>query len=173
MKILLGLFRYVTNILEDSKVYSQHAGKKNIDLDDVKLSVSLSTEQTFTSPPPREALLELAKIKNSVQLPIPQNKLGLRLPPDRHCLTNTNYKLKAPNKPSGFDYGSSNSNYNRGKGKANSNPKSFSVVNNSINTNIVTPNDDATNNINNQPAMFKIQVNPSQPMKRKLDDLNE
>ena len=127
MKILLGLFRYVTNILEDSKVYSQHAGKKNIDLDDVKLSVSLSTEQTFTSPPPREALLELAKIKNSVQLPIPQNKLGLRLPPDRHCLTNTNYKLKAPNKPSGFDYGSSNSNYNRGKGKANSNPKTLLV----------------------------------------------
>ena len=117
----------MTNILEDSKVYSQHAGKKNIDLDDVKLSVSLSTEQTFTSPPPREALLELAKIKNSVQLPIPQNKLGLRLPPDRHCLTNTNYKLKAPNKPSGFDYGSSNSNYNRGKGKANSNPKTLLV----------------------------------------------
>ena len=123
--------RYVTNILDDAKVYSQHAGKKNIDLDDVKLSVSLSTEQTFTSPPPREALLELAKVKNSVQLPIPTNKLGLRLPPDRHCLTNTNYKLKAPNKPSGFDYGVANSNF-RGKGKVNNNPKSFSVVGNNV-----------------------------------------
>ena len=102
------MFRYVTNILEDAKVYSQHAGKKNIDLDDVKLSVSMSTEQTFTSPPPREALLELARIKNSVQLPIPTNKLGLRLPPDRHCLTNTNYKLKTQQKPSGFLYGINN-----------------------------------------------------------------
>ena len=163
----------MTNVLDDAKVYSQHAGKKNIDLDDVKLSVSLSTEQTFTSPPPREALLELAKVKNSVQLPIPTNKLGLRLPPDRHCLTNTNYKLKAPNKPSGFDYGVSNSNF-RGKGKVNNNPKSFSVVgNNMINTNIVNSSDDGSmNNINNQ-SMFKIQVQPPQSIKRKLDDMNE
>ena len=62
------LFRYVTNVLEDAKVYSQHSGKKNIDLDDVKLSVSMNTEQTFTSPPPREALLELARVKNAVQV---------------------------------------------------------------------------------------------------------
>ena len=60
--------RYVTNVLEDSKVYSQHSGKKNIDLDDVKLSVSMNTEQTFTSPPPREALLELARVKNAAQV---------------------------------------------------------------------------------------------------------
>ena len=58
----------MTNVLEDAKVYSQHSGKKNIDLDDVKLSVSMNTEQTFTSPPPREALLELARVKNAVQV---------------------------------------------------------------------------------------------------------
>lgn len=51
----------MTNILEDAKVFSQHAGKKNIDLDDVKLSVSMQADQSFTSPPPREALLELAR----------------------------------------------------------------------------------------------------------------
>ena len=150
------MFRYVTNILEDAKVYSQHAGKKNIDLDDVKLSVSMSTEQTFTSPPPREALLELARIKNSVQLPIPTNKLGLRLPPDRHCLTNTNYKLKTQQKPSGFLYGINNTGSYRGKGK----------VTNSIATN---NSDDS----NGQPAMYKIQVQPPQQIKRKLDDMNE
>ena len=59
-------------------MYSQHSGKKNIDLDDVKLSVSMNTEQTFTSPPPREALLELARVKNAAQvntvLQIKQNK---------------------------------------------------------------------------------------------------
>ena len=108
-------------------------------------------------------------MKNSVQLPIPQNKLGLRLPPDRHCLTNTNYKLKGQNKPSGFDYGVSNTSF-RGKGsnKTSSNPTTFSVVNNKVvNTNIVTED----NNINNQPV-FKIQVQP-QAMKRKLEDMNE
>ena len=66
--------------------------------------------QGFTSPPPREALLELARAKNATQLPLIQvqsialyrlsqfflqPKAGIRLPPDRHCLTATNYKLKA------------------------------------------------------------------------------
>ena len=160
--------RYVTNVLEDSKVYSQHSGKKNIDLDDVKLSVSMNTEQTFSSPPPRESLLELARIKNAVQLPIPTNKLGLRLPPDRHCLTNTNYKLKGPNKPSGFDYGLSNSNFSRGKGKSNNAQKSFNVVgsNNMINTNIVPQAQGEEN------PVYKIQVQ-APAIKRKLDDMNE
>ena len=54
----------MTNILEDAKVFSHHAGKKNIDLDDVKLSVSMQADQSFTSPPPREALLELARSAN-------------------------------------------------------------------------------------------------------------
>ena len=153
-------------------MYSQHAGKKNIDLDDVKLSVSMSTEQTFTSPPPREALLELARLKNAVQLPVPHNKLGLRLPPDRHCLTNTNYKLKGPNKPSGFDYGVANSGYSRGKGKATSNPKSFSVVGSNIlnSQNSIPPAEEPSAG---QPAMYKIQVAPPQAIKRKLDDMND
>ena len=98
------------------------------------------------------------------QLPIPTNKLGLRLPPDRHCLTNTNYKLKGPNKPSGFDYGNSNSSFSRGKAKANSTPKFNVTSNNVINTNIVPQGDDNT--------MYKIQV-PAPTMKRKLDDMNE
>lgn len=45
---------YVTDILDDAKVYSQHANKKNLDADDVKLAVQCRTERSFTNPPPRD-----------------------------------------------------------------------------------------------------------------------
>merc|ERR1711974_558201 len=134
-------YRYVTGILEDARVYSSHARKKTLDTEDVKLAVQLAAEQGFTSPPPREALLELARAKNATQLPLIQPKAGVRLPPDRHCLTATNYKLKTRQRPSGFDYGGGGGGglkpqYNRGKpGGAKTtvkNPNSFSVVGNSM-----------------------------------------
>jgi len=88
-------YRYVTKVLEDAKVYSSHARKRAIDIDDVRLAVQVMTEQTVTSPPPRDVLLELAQTKNEVQLPLVRSGAGLRLPPDRHCLTSTNYRLTA------------------------------------------------------------------------------
>jgi len=101
-------YRYVTNILEDSRVYSQHARKKTVDIEDVKLAVQMQADQNFTAPPPREVLLDLARTKNAVQLPLIKPALGIRLPPDRHCLTACNYKLKDKNKPTpSFQYGKS------------------------------------------------------------------
>jgi len=98
-------YRYVTNILEDSRMYSQHAKKKAIDIEDVKLAVQMQADQNFTAPPPREVLLDLARTKNAVQLPLIKPAVGLRLPPDRHCLTACNYKLKDKNKPNpAFQY---------------------------------------------------------------------
>jgi len=88
-------YRYVTKVLEDAKVYSGHARKRAIDIDDVRLAVQVMTEQTVTSPPPRDVLLELAQAKNDIQLPLERSGAGLRLPPDRHCLTSTNYRLTA------------------------------------------------------------------------------
>jgi len=142
-------YRYVTNILEDSRIYSQHARKKAIDIEDVKLAVQMQADQNFTAPPPREVLLDLARTKNAVQLPIIKPAVGIRLPPDRHCLTACNYKLKDKNKPTpSFQYGKSGggpmkssmtfgamSGRNSNKvilnkvGSASSTPTSFSVVN--------------------------------------------
>ena len=87
-------------------------------------------------------------MKNATQLPIPQNKLGLRLPPDRHCLTNTNYKLKGKNKPSGFDYGTLKHNYRGKKGQTNrnENPCNFSVGNSTGNQLPLLANDTMGNN---------------------------
>lgn len=45
---------YVTTIIEDAELYSSHAKKKSIDMDDVKLAISLQHERNFANPPSRE-----------------------------------------------------------------------------------------------------------------------
>ncbi|XP_014220061.1 transcription initiation factor TFIID subunit 9 [Copidosoma floridanum] len=100
-QLLEFTYRYVTCILDDSKVYANHGKKKLIDLDDVRLAVKMQTEKSFTNPPPREVLIEVAKVKNSTPLPFVKPSYGLRLPPDRYCLMGTNYKFKSMLKKSG------------------------------------------------------------------------
>ncbi|GLT69352.1 hypothetical protein SLA2020_415100 [Shorea laevis] len=57
-------YRYVVDILTDSQVYSEHAGKPAIDCDDVKLAIQSKVNLSFSQPPPREVLLELARNRN-------------------------------------------------------------------------------------------------------------
>ena len=80
------------------QVLSAHARKKAVDLDDVKLAVQMHTDHNLTNPPPRDLLLEVAAKRNAIPLPIPKQSGGLRLPPDRYCLTATNYRLKPSKK---------------------------------------------------------------------------
>ncbi|XP_069468992.1 transcription initiation factor TFIID subunit 9B isoform X3 [Ambystoma mexicanum] len=87
-------YRYVTTILEDAKIYSSHAKKSNVDADDVRLAIQCRTDQSFTSPPPRDFLLDIARQKNQTPLPLIKPYAGPRLPPDRYCLTAPNYRLK-------------------------------------------------------------------------------
>ena len=47
----------------------------------------------YTLPPPREFLLEVAREKNSIPMPLINERFGIRLPPDRFCLTATNIQL--------------------------------------------------------------------------------
>uniref|UniRef100_UPI00359005C1 transcription initiation factor TFIID subunit 9-like n=1 Tax=Myxine glutinosa TaxID=7769 RepID=UPI00359005C1 len=88
-------YRYVTGILDDARVYSNHAKKNNIDSDDVKLSVQCRMDHSFSSPPPRDFLLEIARQKNQLPLPLIKPYTGPRLPPDRFCLMAPNYRLKS------------------------------------------------------------------------------
>lgn len=92
-------YRYVTDIVSDARVYMTHASRKTINIDDIKLAVSQKLDHSFTSPPPREFLLDIARTKNSQPLPlIQQDRCGLRLPPERYCLTGNNYKVKSTTK---------------------------------------------------------------------------
>lgn len=45
---------YVSVLLEDAKVYANHAKKKCVDTEDVKLAVMMQLERSFQPPPPRE-----------------------------------------------------------------------------------------------------------------------
>ncbi|XP_048745485.1 transcription initiation factor TFIID subunit 9B-like [Ostrea edulis] len=87
------VYRYVTDVLEDAKVYSNHANKKSLDAEDIKLAVQCRMDHSYTSPPPRDLLMEISKHKNSQVLPLIKPYTGLRLPPDRYCLSAPNYKM--------------------------------------------------------------------------------
>ncbi|CAG5129674.1 unnamed protein product, partial [Candidula unifasciata] len=76
-------YRYVTDIIEDAKVYSSHGNRKVIETDDIKLAVQM------------KLLMEVARQKNTQPLPLVKPYCGPRLPPDRYCLTAPNYKLKS------------------------------------------------------------------------------
>lgn len=88
-------YRYVTTIIEDAKMYATHAKKSSVDADDIRLAIQCRMDQSFTSPPPRDFLLEVARQKNQTPLPLIKPYTGPRLPPDRYCLTAPNYRLKS------------------------------------------------------------------------------
>lgn len=52
-------------------------------------------DKAYTSPPPRDVLLDLTRIRNSSPLPSIKSNSGLRLPADRYCLSGCNFRLKS------------------------------------------------------------------------------
>ncbi|XP_033638159.1 transcription initiation factor TFIID subunit 9-like [Asterias rubens] len=87
-------YRYMTDVLEDAQAYTGHAGRTEIDVDDVKLAIKSRLDHSFTTPPPREFLMEIARQKNNNPLPAIKPHNGPRLPPDRYCLSASNYRLR-------------------------------------------------------------------------------
>ena len=51
---LLCCLGYIVTVLEDAKVYSEHAQKKELDEADIRLAVQMRMDHSFTSPPPRD-----------------------------------------------------------------------------------------------------------------------
>ncbi|KAK9476788.1 transcription initiation factor IID, 31kD subunit-domain-containing protein [Lipomyces japonicus] len=89
--------RYTTGILEDSILYADHARSSNpsastaantqISVEDVRLSVAARVNYQFKPAPPKELLLELAQERNRKPLPPVPQTYGIRLPPEKYCLT--------------------------------------------------------------------------------------
>lgn len=90
-------YRYITNLLEDARAFSNHANKKNIDSEDIKMAIKSKVDYSFTTTPPRDLLMEISKSKNKNPLPPIKYHAGIRLPPDRFCLHSQNYALKSQN----------------------------------------------------------------------------
>ncbi|ORZ00736.1 transcription initiation factor IID, 31kD subunit-domain-containing protein [Syncephalastrum racemosum] len=85
--------RYTTDVIQDALVYAEHANKNDLDLDDIQLAIQGRVNHSFTNPPPKELLLELAEEKNKIPLPLIPEKYGIRLPADKHCLTGLNFSI--------------------------------------------------------------------------------
>lgn len=71
-----------------------------INVDDIRLAIAARTQYQFKpTAPPKELLLQLAQERNKKALPKVPNTWGVRLPPEKYCLTNTEIELDLnPNK---------------------------------------------------------------------------
>ncbi|KAF0922316.1 hypothetical protein E2562_031808 [Oryza meyeriana var. granulata] len=93
-------YRYVGDVLGDAQVYADHAGKSQLDADDVRLAIQSKVNFSFSQPPPREVLLEVARNRNKIPLPKSIAPPGsIPLPPEQDTLLSQNYQLLAPLKP--------------------------------------------------------------------------
>ncbi|KAJ3023479.1 Transcription initiation factor TFIID subunit 9B [Thoreauomyces humboldtii] len=101
-QLLEFMHRYVLDVLGDAQTYAEHANHNNITTDDVRIAIEGRAAHSFTNPPRREFLEALAAKKNAAPLPLIPEKYGVRLPPERHTLTGTNFQIavkKAAPKP--------------------------------------------------------------------------
>ncbi|KAK9455459.1 hypothetical protein V1511DRAFT_292119 [Dipodascopsis uninucleata] len=97
LQIMDFAYRYTNAILEDSLLYADHSRSSNpststaanthITVEDVRLSVAARINYQFKPAPPKELLLEMAQERNRRPLPPVQQSYGIRLPPEKYCLT--------------------------------------------------------------------------------------
>lgn len=89
------MHRYVSEVLIDADEYKNHSGRDHIDLEDVKLAVQSRVNHSFVQPPPRQAMVEMARNKNSKPLPnVPDSHGCVILPKEQDCLTSVNYQVE-------------------------------------------------------------------------------
>ncbi|EPX72924.1 SAGA complex/transcription initiation factor Taf9 [Schizosaccharomyces octosporus yFS286] len=93
LQLLTFAHRYTQQLVQDSQVYAEHSRGSGvpISVEDVRLAVASQVNHSFTGPPPKEFLLELATERNRKPLPQIQPSYGLRLPPEKFCLTQPNW----------------------------------------------------------------------------------
>lgn len=92
--------RYTLSVLGDALVYGDFANSTNgqqpagvgaatqpLTVEDVRLAVASRVNYQFKPAAPKEMLLELAHERNKKALPQVPQAYGLRLPPEKYCLT--------------------------------------------------------------------------------------
>lgn len=102
--------RYTSSILKDAVIYNDHTqlthqtnsstGSVNTHLpgnklttDDIRLAIAARTNYQFQPVTPKEMMLELANERNRKALPPIMPGYGLRLPPEKYCLTGKEWDL--------------------------------------------------------------------------------
>jgi len=96
-QLLEFMHRYVSEVLADSLLFCEHAGRRDsIQPEDVELAIKYRVEHAlsaFSQLPSISFLQELANDVNTVRLPAINRRFGVMLPPDQYCLNETNYQV--------------------------------------------------------------------------------
>lgn len=96
-QILELLYRYVSTVLTEARVYSEHADKAMIDAEDIKLAVRMKNNLNFCQPPPRDVTMRLAAERNAIPLPTVDDHAGVALPPSVYQITRQNFRILQAN----------------------------------------------------------------------------
>jgi hypothetical protein len=86
-------YRTSVDFIETANGYADHCGRDTITVEDLKLAISNRVRTEFSGVPHRELIMEIAAEKNKEPLPPITEKFGLRLPPEKSCLTQPNYMV--------------------------------------------------------------------------------
>ncbi|CAB4252665.1 similar to Saccharomyces cerevisiae YMR236W TAF9 Subunit (17 kDa) of TFIID and SAGA complexes [Maudiozyma barnettii] len=62
-------------------------GKKGLTVEDIRLAIAARTQYQFKPTAPKELMLQLAADRNKKALPQVMGSWGIRLPPEKYCLT--------------------------------------------------------------------------------------
>lgn len=96
-------YRYTQGVLRDSLLYHEYkesnlvedpgdSGEKKkeeptLTVEDIRLAIASRTQSQFKPTAPKELLLQLASERNKKSLPQVMGSWGVRLPPEKYCLT--------------------------------------------------------------------------------------
>lgn len=100
VQLLDFAYRYTSRVLQDAVVYSDYANQSTssqpagvgpsssgLTIEDLKLAVASQVAYEFKPTTPKDLLLSLAAERNKRMLPPVPETYGLRLPPEKYCLT--------------------------------------------------------------------------------------
>ncbi|VEU23954.1 DEKNAAC105167 [Brettanomyces naardenensis] len=99
-------YRYTSEILQDAIIYNDHAHANlnnagnsgshhsQISNEDIRLAIAARANYQFQPVPPKKMLMELAAERNEKPLPPVMPMWGIRLPPEKYCLTAKDWKLE-------------------------------------------------------------------------------
>jgi transcription initiation factor TFIID subunit 9B len=108
LQLLDFAYRYTSSTLQDAVIFSQDAppekdgagkaagkkGEESVPLSSIKLAIASRLNHQFSASLPKEFLMEMAQERNRVALPHVGREWGVRLPPERYCLTGTGWGLR-------------------------------------------------------------------------------
>lgn len=115
-------YRYTESVLKDAMVYNDYSGGSNstsntaagtaagsgsaaaggsvsnsntskLTVEDIRLAIAARTQYQFKPTAPKELLLQLASERNRKPLPQVMGSWGVRLPPEKYCLTAKEWDL--------------------------------------------------------------------------------